>query len=111
MSLSVEAVLGRWVDAAWAYRFGPPTQNVIALTLERPDGELLSQAFHLPAGRPVERFSPADLGLRAVVDDPAAPSPAADGVQRALCLRREDRRPRASQLSDDAFSVAAGRRS
>jgi beta-mannosidase len=106
-SLGVEAVLGRWVDAAWAYRFGPPTQNVIALTLERPDGELLSQAFHLPAGRPAERLRPADLGLRAVVEDPAAPAPRlivsserfAYGVRIAVP---------GFDLSDDAFSVPPG---
>ena len=93
VSLNVEDVLGRLVDAAWAYRFGPPTQDVIALTLERPDGELLSQAFHLPAGRPPDPLSPADLGLRAVVvADPEADAPRLSGLQRPVRLRRADLR-------------------
>ncbi|MCW2951941.1 MAG: glycoside hydrolase family 2 protein [Conexibacter sp.] len=63
---SVEGLLGRFVDAAWAYRFGPPAHDVVVASLER-DGaggtELLSQAFRFPAGRPL-RQEPADrLGL------------------------------------------------
>ena len=107
VSLSVEEVLGRFVDAAWAYRFGPPTQDVIVLSLERPDGELLSEAFHLPAGRPTEQLSPADLGLRAVVDEDASRGSRvivssdrfAYGVRIAMA---------GFQASDDAFSVSPG---
>ena len=107
VSLNVEQVLGRFIDAAWAYRFGPPTQNVIALTLERPDGELLSEVCHLPAGRPTEQLSPADLGLRAVVQDGPSRVPRlrvsserfAYGVQIAVP---------GFQASDNAFSVRPG---
>jgi beta-mannosidase len=104
VSLGVEAVLGRWVDAAWAYRFGPPAQNVIALTLERPDGEMLSQAFHLPAGRPVERLSPADLGLRAVVEDSTARAPRLTVSSERFAYGVRVAVP-GFELSDDAFSV------
>src|SRR6185312_6386358 len=31
--LSVEAMVGSFVDAAWAYRFGPPAQHAIVATL------------------------------------------------------------------------------
>jgi beta-mannosidase len=63
---SVEDLLGRFVDAAWAYRFGPPGHDVIVASLERdePDGiELLSQAFHFPAGLPSRRQLTDELGL------------------------------------------------
>ena len=32
---NVETLLGRFVDAAWAYRFGPPAQDLIVASLER----------------------------------------------------------------------------
>src|SRR5205807_213638 len=63
-SENVEALLGRFVDASWAYRFGPPAQDLIAVTLER-GAEVLSQSFRFPAGRPTARHSPPELGLSA----------------------------------------------
>ncbi len=62
----VEGLLGRFVDVSWAYRFGPPAQDLIVLSLERVKDErteLLSQSFRLPAGRPTGRESAATLGL------------------------------------------------
>ena len=41
-------MLGRFVDASWAYRFGPPAQDLIVAGIERDSGEgtrLVSQAF------------------------------------------------------------------
>jgi beta-mannosidase len=63
---NVEAVIGHFVDAAWAYKFGPPAQDAIVVSLEEEDSErMLSQAFRFPAGRPLERESPERLGLAA----------------------------------------------
>jgi beta-mannosidase len=79
---NVEAVIGRFVDAAWAYKFGPPATDAIVVSLEETgsgdegrDGELaseeessqrlLSQAFRFPAGRPLEREPAERLGLAA----------------------------------------------
>jgi beta-mannosidase len=67
----VEGLLGRFVDISWAYRFGPPAQDVVALSLEREqDGvsELISQAFRLPAGRPSVREPASELGLVAALE-------------------------------------------
>jgi len=64
LAQDVEEMLGRFVDVSYAYRFGEPQQDVVALTLEResPAGlEIVSQAFRLPAGRPLARE--ASLGL------------------------------------------------
>jgi len=61
----VEELLGRFVDASWAYRFGPPAQQAIALSLERA-GERsrpLSHSVRFPAGRPLRRESGEALGL------------------------------------------------
>jgi beta-mannosidase len=63
---NVEALLGRFVDAAWAYRFGPPASDLIALSLERGhagETELLSQSFRFPAGRPTAVHGAAVIGL------------------------------------------------
>ena len=71
---NVETVIGHFVDAAWAYRFGPPAQDAIVVTLAQEDEEgareseganILSQAFRFPAGWPLERESPERLGLSA----------------------------------------------
>lgn len=41
----VEAMLGRFVDASWAYRFGPPAQTRIVATLtQRGGGEAISES-------------------------------------------------------------------
>jgi beta-mannosidase len=63
-SFNVEALLGRFVDASWSYRFGPPAQNVIVCALEkRQPAHLLAQAFRFPAGRPTRQETAEQLGL------------------------------------------------
>jgi beta-mannosidase len=58
---NVEGVLGRFVDASYAYRFGPPAHDLVVAILDR-DGAVLSQALRFPVARPVPRT---DLGLEA----------------------------------------------
>jgi beta-mannosidase len=63
---NVEAMLGRFVDVSWSYRFGPPAQDLVVLSLEQDVGdemELLSQAFRFPAGRPVVALPASAIGL------------------------------------------------
>ncbi len=64
----VEAMLGHFLDASWAYRFGPPGHDVIAASLEHgrgeDRGEPISQSFRFPAGRPLQQLSAPELGLR-----------------------------------------------
>jgi beta-mannosidase len=102
--LSVERVVGSFVDAAWAYRFGPPAQHAIVATLtgSGEDPAVLSQAFFFPAGRPVERRPAAELGLRV------------SATEEALRLQA-DRLVYGVRISapgfialDDAFSVEPG---
>lgn len=64
----VEELLGRFVDASYAYRFGPPGFDVVIATLEHESGtatELISQAVRFPAGRPTSTEVAERLGLRA----------------------------------------------
>jgi len=106
----VEGLLGHFVDISWAYRFGPPAQDVVALSLERQQhgaSELVSQAFRLPAGRPSVREPASQLGLVAVLEELDA--------ERAV-LRVETRRfaygvrihCAGFRAADDAFSVEPG---
>ena len=64
LELDVESLLGQFVDASWAYRFGPPAQDLIVASLER-DSELLAQSVFLPAGRPTATEPPERLGIQA----------------------------------------------
>ncbi len=106
----VEAVVGHFVDAAWAYRFGPPAQDVIVASLERdgPDGtQLVSQAFHFPTGRPLSLEPEQRLGLSATIGH------ATDGVAHLLVTSRRlayGVRIHVAGFapSDDAFSVEPG---
>lgn len=70
LSLDLEEVLGRFADASWAYRFGPPAQDAIFATLLGTAGEEepIAQAAHFPAGFPLEREDAARLGLEVEVE-------------------------------------------
>jgi beta-mannosidase len=59
---NVEALLGYFTDAAWAYRFGPPSHDVVVATLESDD-EHISSSFLFTVRRPLERESADRLGL------------------------------------------------
>jgi beta-mannosidase len=52
LSRDLEALLGRFADVSWAYRFGPPAQDLIVASLEATDGTVISRDFLFPAGRP-----------------------------------------------------------
>lgn len=55
----VETLLGRWVDAAYAYRFGPPQHDLVVVAI---DALGLAHARE-PAGRSAARLSAEQLGL------------------------------------------------
>jgi len=58
-----EEVLGGFVDATWAFRFGPPTHDLVVASLAKPGEAPLAQAFHFPIGFP--RDAEPDVGLEA----------------------------------------------
>ncbi len=65
---NVETLLGRFVDVSWAYRFGPPAQDLVVASLETVDGdppEQLSMAMRFPAGRPSAIETASAIGLEA----------------------------------------------
>ncbi len=109
-ALGVEALLGRFVDVSWAYRFGPPAQDLVVLSLEQA-GEtgatLLSQSFLHPAGRPAERASGDRLGLEVTLHGSDEDAPvlriATRGFAYGVRVDVPGFRP-----SDDAFSIEPG---
>jgi beta-mannosidase len=96
----VEALLGRWVDAAYAYRFGAPQHDLVVVALER-DGAQLAQAERFPAGREPARHSAEELGLEAVVE----------GDQLRVRARRAlvGVRVQGARAAEDGFLVEPGR--
>jgi beta-mannosidase len=105
LRFGVEELVGRFVDASWSYRFGPPAHDVIVASLEGGGG-LLSQAFHFPAGPPAGQESSTALGMvgEAAVDE------AGLGLTVRSARLAHGVRVAAEGFvpSDDAFSVEPG---
>ncbi|MDQ6803604.1 MAG: glycoside hydrolase family 2 protein [Actinomycetota bacterium] len=101
---SLERLLGRFVDASWAYRFGPPAQDVIVVSLEQ-EGHLLSQSFRFPAGRPVQREPASRLGVRAILHEGGKLSVSSERLLYGVRVTVLGFEP-----ADDAFSVEPGHR-
>ena len=109
--LNVETLLGRFVDASWAYRFGPPAQDLVVASLEAIDGDAaqpLSHAVRFPAGRPSVIETGEALGLRAEVVGDTADDVTLDIDARRLVYGLRIEAP--GWLPDeDALSIEPGR--
>ncbi|MDQ6835046.1 MAG: glycoside hydrolase family 2 protein [Actinomycetota bacterium] len=108
-SLTVEGVLRRFVDAAWAYRFGPPGHDLVVASLESDadPSRPCSQAVSFPAGRPRRVESEQSLGISTVA------RPLVDGrIELSVSSRRLAYGVRLSTpgftADDDAFCVEPG---
>ena len=56
-TFGVEEILGRFVDASYAFRFGPPGHDLIVASLHRERGDVpFAQSFRFPIGRPLQRI-------------------------------------------------------
>jgi beta-mannosidase len=119
---NVEGVIGRFLDAGWSYRFGPPSQDTIVVTLEDDGGHredaqadehngdcarILSQAIRFPAGRPLEREPPERLGLAAAARTRPDGSVRLTVSSRRLAYGVTISAPGFS-ASDDGFSIEPG---
>ena len=47
-----ETIIGRWVDVAYTYRFGPPAHDLVTAEL-RGNGDVLGSARRYPLGRAI----------------------------------------------------------
>jgi beta-mannosidase len=111
LSLDLEGMLGRFVDASWAYRFGPPAQDLIVASLEREGEagvELISQSVQLPAGRPHTVESAERLGLE--LEARAGGDGSVELSLASRCFAYGMRvQARGCTPEDDAFSLEPGR--
>ncbi|HSH91301.1 MAG TPA: glycoside hydrolase family 2 protein [Ramlibacter sp.] len=80
-TLPAQDLLDYFIDLTYAYRFGPPPCDAVAVALRGAQGELLGEAFHFPAG--MQALLGVDAGLQ------AAARMGADGtVEVTLMARR-----------------------
>jgi beta-mannosidase len=117
---NVESVIGHFVDAAWAYKFGPPAQDAIVVTLEEHESDgvgsagpggvgasIISQAMRFPAGRPLEREPAERLGLAAQAQALGDGTVRLTLSSRRLAYGVEIHAP-GFVASDDGFSIEPG---
>jgi len=67
-----DALLGGFHDVSYAYRFGPPSHDVVAATLYGTEGEIVSEAFWCPGTQDAARRrhqGSVQAGARRLVDD------------------------------------------
>ncbi len=103
---SVEAILGRFVDVGYAYRFGEPQHHLVVASLEQGDA-LIGQAFRFPVGRPGGRQSAADLGLTASASERNGAIEVTLATGRVAYGVRLDRS--GFVPDEDAFTIEPGR--
>lgn len=101
-SHSAEALLGRFADAAYAYKFGPPAHDAVTATLRDEDGTLLAQATHFPAGPPLE---PSAFTLTAHLVEGSDPSVVVEADRLAWGVRIS---APGFVAADDAFTLMPG---
>ncbi len=65
LSLSVDSLIGSFLDTTYAYQFGPPGHDVVFAALVADNEEVASSAFYFPTGLAFPKS--ADLGLHASV--------------------------------------------
>ena len=103
----VEAVLGRFADAAYAYRFGPPQHDAVVVALEGAGEGPGLTAVRFPLGPPAGPPPPGDAGLT------AAARPDGDGLRLVVGAQRLLWGVRVAvpgyAPADDAFCLEPGR--
>ncbi|MEP7381843.1 MAG: glycoside hydrolase family 2 protein [Gemmatimonadota bacterium] len=89
LELNAVALLDAFADVGHAYRFGPPSHDVVVATLREVHGHILSQALHLPAGWPSARERDVGLSVQLQRIDQDTFRLAVNTRQLALAIRVE----------------------
>lgn len=63
----VDAIFERFVDTTYAYRFGPPSHDLVFVEALTETGGVVARAHHLPLG--LDRAVESDLGMEARFED------------------------------------------
>ncbi len=66
LALDAAALFEGFRDISYAYRFGPPSHDVVAVTLADTEGRTLAETVYLPGGQ--QRATEHDVGLAARLD-------------------------------------------
>lgn len=62
-TLSGDALVGRFTDLTWSYRFGPPGHEIVAVRLRDADGGMCGQDVLFPNGHTLAPVEPGSLGV------------------------------------------------
>lgn len=68
VELSLDGMLGRFLDPGYRYRFGPPKHDVILATLRSSDGRLLMSSCFFPGSRDIFRHDSAEIAITTITD-------------------------------------------
>jgi beta-mannosidase len=101
-----EGALGHFADVGYAFRFGPPGHDVAVASL-LVEGELRSQAFRYPRGRPATVAPAGSLGLEASVREEGDTGFVLQVRSTALAYAVSVQVP-GFEPDDDAFTIAPG---
>ncbi len=64
LTFGAEQILGRFVDASYAYRFGPAGHDLLVASLHMASDDIpFAQSFRFPSGRTTERRPISELGI------------------------------------------------
>ncbi|MCU1277867.1 MAG: beta-mannosidase, partial [bacterium] len=72
IELGAASFFDGFLDLSYAYRFGPPSHDLVVATLRAASGEAQARAFHFPIGLPVARELDVGLTAEARLDDAGA---------------------------------------
>jgi len=101
-----DAILGRFTDANYAYRFGPAAHDVVAVRLvDAASGSVLAEDFHFPLGLELPRLAGARVTVAAQWDDgPVVVTLSSDTFLQSVAIDCDGFAP-----SDNHFHVTPGR--
>ncbi|MEI7760730.1 MAG: glycoside hydrolase family 2 protein [Thermoleophilia bacterium] len=104
---AAEAIIGRFVDIGYAYRFGPPEHDLVVAELTQNSG-VLRRAVHFPTGPPPDVDRSSDIRLHAAAQTRADGSLEVEVSTGRLAYGVAVNAP-GFDLSDDVFTVPPGR--
>ncbi|HVZ74048.1 MAG TPA: glycoside hydrolase family 2 protein [Polyangia bacterium] len=98
VEIAAASLFDGFFDLSYAYRFGPPSHDLVVATVRAPAGGVVAEAFHFPVGLPATREL--DVGLTAEVatnDDGASLVVKTKRFAQSIAVEVEGHEP------DDAF--------